>query len=159
MTSRHASTRVAFITGGNSGIGLAIALALARAGMDVAIFARRADRNAAARALIEAEGVRCLPITGDVTDEAAVRQAIVQTVETLGGLHYGVNNAGAMQPVTALSDLPVEEYTRQFDVNVKGVFLGTRHMIRAMANNGGGAICNIASTGGLIPRAGQVAYA
>jgi NAD(P)-dependent dehydrogenase (short-subunit alcohol dehydrogenase family) len=151
--------RTFFVTGANSGIGLATALRFARERANIAIFARRADQNEKARLLIEAQGAPCLSITGDVTDETSFRDAIVATVRRFGGLHYGFNNAGAAQSVTPLVDLSMDEFERLMNVNVKGTFLGLKYMIPAIKASNGGAICNNASAAGLIPSAFQVAYA
>ncbi len=151
--------RTFFVTGANSGIGLATALRFARERANIAIFARRADQNEQARQLIEAQGASCLALAGDVTDEVSFRDAIAATVRRFGGLHYGFNNAGAAQSVTELVDLSVEEFERLMNVNVKGTFLGLKYMIPAIKASNGGAICNNASAAGLIPSALQVAYA
>src|ERR1700761_1057721 len=126
------SGRTCFVTGANSGIGLATALRFAREGANIAIFARRAGPNEQARALIEACGVECLALTGDVTDEASVRDAIAATVRRFGGLHYGFNNAGASQTVRPLVDLPLDEFEHLMNVNVRGTFLGLKYMIPAI---------------------------
>ena len=77
--------RTVFVTGANSGIGLATALRFAAEGANVAIFARRASQNEKARELIEATGTSCLALTGDVTDESSVRDAVAATVSRFGG--------------------------------------------------------------------------
>jgi NAD(P)-dependent dehydrogenase (short-subunit alcohol dehydrogenase family) len=151
--------RTCFVSGANSGIGLATALRFAREGANVAIFARRARENQEARQLIESQGVQCLALTGDVTEESSFRDAIAATVDRFGGLHYGFNNAGASQSVTPLVDLSLEEFERIMSVNVRGTFLGLKYMIPAIKASQGGAICNCASAAGLIPSAFQVAYA
>lgn len=151
--------KVFFATGANSGIGLATTLRFAREGAAVAILARRADANAAARAAIEALGAPCLTIQGDATDEATMRDAVKRTVRQFGALHYGFNCAGAAQSVTPLVKLRIDEYQRLMDVNVRSTFLGLKHMIPAIKAAGGGAICNCASTAGMIPSAQQVVYA
>ena len=151
--------RTFFVTGANSGIGLATALRFAREGANIAIYARRAPQNEEARHLIEGAGAPCLALTGDVTNEAAFRDAIAATVRHFGGLHYGFNNAGASQSVTPLVDLSLEEFERLMSVNVRGTFLGLKYMIPAIVASQGGAICNNASAAGLIPSAFQVAYA
>ncbi|MDX2276917.1 MAG: SDR family oxidoreductase [Hyphomonadaceae bacterium] len=148
-----------FVTGGNSGIGLAGALRFAREGANITIFARRAESNAEARALVEAQGVRCLTFVGDVGDEAALRDAVVGAVKGFGGLHYALNAAGAMQSVTPLTDLTAEEFETIFSANARGTFLSMKHQIPAIRDSGGGAICNCASTAGIVPSAFQVAYA
>lgn len=151
--------RKLFVTGGNSGIGLAVALRFAREGADVAILARRADRNAAAKALIESEGHRCLTFETDVTGEFGMREAIARTVREWGALHYAFNAAGAAQSLTPLTDLSLEEFEKLMAVNVRGTFLALKYEIPAIRAAGGGAICNCASAAGLIPSAFQVAYA
>jgi NAD(P)-dependent dehydrogenase (short-subunit alcohol dehydrogenase family) len=151
--------RTFFVSGANSGIGLATALRFAREGANVAIFARRAHENEQARQQIEAQGAVCLSLNGDVTDETSFRDAIAATVRRFGGVHYGFNNAGASQSVTPLVDLSIEEFERLMNVNVRGTFLGLKYMIPAIKASQGGAICNCASAAGLIPSALQVAYA
>jgi NAD(P)-dependent dehydrogenase (short-subunit alcohol dehydrogenase family) len=151
--------RTFFVSGANSGIGLATALLFAKEGANVAIFARRAHENEQARQQIEGQGVACLSLNGDVTDEASFRDAIAATVRHFGALHYGFNNAGASQSVTPLVDLTIEEFERLMNVNVRGTFLGLKYMIPAIKASKGGAICNSASAAGLIPSAFQVAYA
>jgi len=151
--------KACFITGGNTGIGLATALEFAHAGADVAILSRRTDRNEAARAEIEAQGVRCLAITGDVTDEGVIRDAIARTSDTFGGLHYAFNNAGADQRPVRLPELSEADYALQMDVNVKGVFFGMKYQIPAIIASGGGAICNNASAAGLVGTPFQALYA
>jgi NAD(P)-dependent dehydrogenase (short-subunit alcohol dehydrogenase family) len=151
--------RTFFVSGANSGIGLATALRFAREGANVAIFARRAHQNEQARQQIEAQGAACLSLNGDVTDETSFRDAIAATVRRFGGVHYGFNSAGASQSVTPLVDLSVEEFERLMNVNVRGTFLGLKYMIPAIKASQGGAICNCASAAGLIPSPLQVAYA
>ena len=148
-----------FVTGGNSGIGLATALRFAREGADIAVFARRGDANAQARAQIELLGVRCLAMTGDVTVEADVERAVAATRKAFGRIDFAFNCAGLNQSVTALDKLSLQEFTALMDVNARGTFLAMKHQIPAMRQAGGGAICNCASAAGLIPSALQVAYA
>jgi len=151
--------RTVFVTGANSGIGLATALRFAAEGANVAIFARRESQNQKARELIEVKGASCLALTGDVTDESSVRDAIAATVSRFGGLHYGFNNAGASQTLTPLVDLTLAEFEHLMNINVRGTFLGLKYMIPQIKAAGGGAICNCASVAGLMPSAMQVAYA
>jgi len=151
--------RSLFVTGGNSGIGLATALRFAREGADIVILARRAEANAAARAAIEALDVRCLTISGDVTDEGDVAAAVGAAVDAFGRIDFAFNCAGLNQSVTPLEALELDEFTRLMDVNARGTFLAMKHQIAAMRAAGGGAICNCASAAGLIPSALQVGYA
>jgi NAD(P)-dependent dehydrogenase (short-subunit alcohol dehydrogenase family) len=151
--------RSLFVTGGNSGIGLATALRFAREGADIAIFSRRAEANANAAAMVEALGVRCVAITGDATDEGAVQAAVARAVAAFGGLDYAFNCAGLSQSVTPIEALGAAEFAALMDVNARGTFFAMKHQIPAMRRRGGGAICNCASAAGLIPSAMQVAYA
>jgi NAD(P)-dependent dehydrogenase (short-subunit alcohol dehydrogenase family) len=150
--------KTVFITGGNCGIGLAAALLFAERGTNVVIFARNEDRNAQASAEIEAKGAHCLAITGDVTDEAQVEDAIARAVDRFGGLHYAFNNAGVSQPARSLPTLDLAVYAEQMDVNVKGTFLCMKYEIPVILASGGGAICNNASASGLVATAGQALY-
>ena len=148
-----------FVTGGNSGIGLATALRFAREGADIAILARRSDRNEQAKAEVEALGARCMTIAGDVTSEADVKGAVDAMVAAFGGMDFAFNCAGLNQSVTPLETLSLEEFCAQMDVNARGTFLSMKYQIPVMRAQGGGAICNCASAAGLIPSALQVAYA
>ncbi len=154
-----ASRKRVFMTGANSGIGLATAKRFAREGIDVAIFARREDRNAEAKTAIDALGVRCLTFAGDVTSEASVRDAVAATADAWGGFDYAFNCAGLAQSLTPLAELSLDEFTRLHDVNARGTFLAMQHQIPVMRAGGGGAICNCASAAGLIVSANQAAYA
>ena len=142
--------KVAFITGGNAGIGLAAALAFAREGSNVAIFSRRETENKEAQSRIEAEGVRCFAFHGDITQESQVIQALSETVEKLGGLHFAFNNAGVEQAPTPLQEQSEEDYQRIMDVNVKGVWLCMKHQAPLIYQSGGGCIVNNSSIMGHI---------
>lgn len=95
----------------------------------------------------------------DVTDDAAVKAHIERAVAEFGGLDIALNNAGIGNGVVALPDIPLEDYDRVMNVNAKGVFIGMRHQIPAMAARGGGAICNTASAAGLVGSGFLSAYA
>jgi len=159
MAEKNLSGKTLFVTGGNTGIGLATALLFAAHGADIAIYARRAESNARAKAEVEARGVRCLTFTGDVTDESQLQAALAGTAEALGGLHYAFNNAGADQRAVLTADLTIADYQQQMDVNVLGTFLGIKHQIPLILASGGGAIVNNASAAGLIGTPFQALYA
>lgn len=146
------------ITGGNAGIGLATALRFARGGVNVTIVGRRDAANQAARRQIEALGVKCLALAGDVTDEAFMRSTVTSVAEQLGGLHYAFNNAGVEQVPGPLAEQTIADYRRIIDVNVMGVWLAMREEIPVIINSGGGAIVNTASVAGLIGMAGVPLY-
>ena len=92
------SGRVAVVTGGNGGIGLGMARGLARAGADIAIWARNGDKNADAKRELEALGNRVLALRCDVSSEADISAAMAETLETLGQVDVCVANAGYGAP-------------------------------------------------------------
>jgi NAD(P)-dependent dehydrogenase (short-subunit alcohol dehydrogenase family) len=148
--SKPLLNQVLFVTGGNSGIGLATALLFARKGADVAIVGRSADKNAAASARIAGEGVRCLSFACDVTDRDRMGDALDSTVEQFGRLDYAFNNAGIPQYTTPLLDQRCEEFQRIMDINVRGTWLSMQLEIEHMLRLGKGVIVNTASQAGLV---------
>ncbi len=115
--------KVALITGGDSGIGRAVAVLFAREGADVAVVYLNEHNDARkTEELIRAEGRRCLLISGDVGAPAFCKQAVEQTVRELGGLNVLVNNAAEQHPVEKLEDIPVDQIERTFRTNIFGYF-------------------------------------
>ena len=124
--------RRALSTGGDSGIGAAVAIAFAREGADVAIH-HLPDEEPDARAvaeIIEREGRTAALIPGDLTDRAFCESLADTAVERLGGLDILVNNAGKQVVAPALEDLPDEQLTDTFEVNIVGMFRVTRAALR-----------------------------
>lgn len=148
--------KVAFVTGANSGLGRAVALALRDAGALVAIGGRRADRNAH---VLESLGPSAAAFELDVADEASVERAVAGTVEKFGRLDILVNNAGVGQRASVM-DLDRATWQHVIDTNLTGAFLCTKHAARRMKAQGGGKIINVSSIYGLVaPSQGlQVAY-
>lgn len=111
--------KVALITGGDSGIGRAVAVHFAREGADVAItYMLREEQDAyETRQLVEAEGRRCLTLPGDLRDHDFCKNIVSQTVEELGGLNVLVNNAAEQFPSTDVAELPYEQFEDTFQVN------------------------------------------
>jgi NAD(P)-dependent dehydrogenase (short-subunit alcohol dehydrogenase family) len=120
--------QVALISGGDSGIGRAVAVAMAREGADVAIvyLDEHDDAQETAR-LVEAEGRRALQIAGDIGSQRFCRDAVAQTVEELGGLDILVNNAAEQHAVAGLEELSEAQLEQTFRTNVFGFF----HMTKA----------------------------
>jgi NAD(P)-dependent dehydrogenase (short-subunit alcohol dehydrogenase family) len=148
--------RVALITGGASGIGLATARRLLDTGWKVACVDR--DRDALAglgKTLGSPERVFISEL--DVTDESAVQGTMAKAVAALGGLHGVLNSAGIAADIPAL-DTPVDLMRKILDVNVVGTFIVARAAARLMKDAGGGAIVNIASIAGLRGSKGRSAY-
>ena len=150
--------RRALVTGGNRGIGRAIAETLADAGADVAVFARSADSVAEAAAAIEAKGVRALALTGDVGRPADVERAWGELQAAFDGLDILVNNAGITRDNLLLRMKP-EEWTQVLDVNLSGAFHWCRMAIKPMIRQRWGRIVNVSSLVGLTGNPGQANYA
>src|SRR3972149_1049716 len=140
--------KVALVTGGASGIGRATALLFAGEGAKVAVMDLNGrDGRAGVRAMRE-EGGDAVFVKGDVSREGDCRSAVRKTVEALGGLDILFNNAGIIRRASGV-DTTEEEWDRVMAVNVRSVFLLSKHAIPVMARAGGGVIINTASGWGL----------
>jgi NAD(P)-dependent dehydrogenase (short-subunit alcohol dehydrogenase family) len=152
----EAANRVALVTGGASGIGLATAKLLLKSGWHVAVVDRdEATLEPARKELGTAKGVLLTPL--DVTDDAAAGRVVAQVAEALGGLDGVVNSAGIAADVHTL-DTPVDLFRKILDVNVVGTFIVARAAARIMKDTGGGAIVNLASVSGVRGSKGRSAY-
>jgi NAD(P)-dependent dehydrogenase (short-subunit alcohol dehydrogenase family) len=119
--------KAALVTGGDSGIGRAVAIAFAREGADVAIAYLEEHVDAEeTRRLVEAEGRRCLSLAGDVGDDAFCKEAVAKTVEAFGRLDVVVNNAAEQHVDTTLEDLSSEQLERTFRTNIFAMFYLTK---------------------------------
>ena len=138
------SGRVALITGGNGGIGLAIAKALASAGADILIAGRNAEKNVAAAAQVAELDVRVETLQVDVTNEAACQAMVATTIASLGRLDILVNNAGislAGRP----ESLSLERFRAVLDTNLTSTFVCAQAAYPAMKAQGSGKVINIGS--------------
>jgi NAD(P)-dependent dehydrogenase (short-subunit alcohol dehydrogenase family) len=134
------SGRVALVTGGNSGIGLGMARAMAAAGADIAIWGTNATKNAAAEAELKKSRRKVLALTCDVSDETAVEAAFAETVGTLGRVDGCFANAGVSGRggTRTFADMSSEEWRRVLKVNLDGAFFTFRAAARHMVGRGGG---------------------
>lgn len=148
---------VALVTGGNSGIGRASAEAMAREGARVAVAARDQKRSEETVAAIRDAGGDAIAVPLDVTREAQVRRAVKKTLAAFGKITVLFNNAGVFLKGTVL-DIPIADWDRVMDVNLKGTFLCSRHVIPAMMDAGGGSIINCSSVSAVVGNAGGSAY-
>jgi len=134
----------AIVTGGNRGIGYAIAEGLAEVGANVVVANRDAEAGrAAADDIADATGAETLAVPADVTDEAAVEALVAETVETFDGLDILVNNAGTSSTDPA-EEMAAEEFRRTLEINTTGAFLCAKHAAREMKEDGG-SIVNVSS--------------
>ena len=133
--------KVALVTGGNSGIGLGMAHAMAEAGADVAIWGTNAEKNEAARAQLAATGRKVLALQCDVGDEAAVERAFAETVKELGRVDGCFANAGVSgRGQKSFLDMSTEEWNRVLRVNLHGAFYTFRTAAKHMVERGGGGV-------------------
>lgn len=140
--------RKALITGGDSGIGRAVAVAFAKEGADVAIAYLSEDADAEHTAkLVEAAGRRCVTIRGDLSEEDRCTAAVERTVSALGGLDVLVNNVAYQEPVSDLTELTTEQLDHTFKVNIYSYFWTTKAALPHLPD--GGAIINTGSINGL----------
>lgn len=139
---------VGLITGGDSGIGRAVAVLYAREGADVAIVYLSEDSDAEeTRAAVEAEGRRALLIPGDVTDPAFCRKAVSRTVGEFGRLDILVNNAAFQEHASSLEDVTEEQLDRTFKTNIYGYFYMARAALPHLKE--GSSIINSGSVTGI----------
>ncbi|NWL89806.1 NAD(P)-dependent oxidoreductase [Paenibacillus sp. 79R4] len=136
--------KVALITGADSGIGRAVAVAYAKEGADIAVVYLSEHEDAAkTKREVEQEGRKCLLIPGDIGNESFAKQAVQQTVEQLGGLDILVNNAGEQHPQQDIAAITSQQLEKTFRTNVFGMFYLTQAALPHMKK--GSAIINTAS--------------
>ncbi|MFD2417161.1 SDR family oxidoreductase [Amycolatopsis pigmentata] len=138
----------ALITGGDSGIGRAVAVGFAKEGADIAISYLEEHEDAEHTAeLVRKTGRQCVLLPGDLGDAEQCRQVVDRTVEALGGLDLLVNNVATQQQLDSFEELTEEQWLRTFDVNIHSYFRVTRHALPHLGE--GSAIINTASVNGL----------
>jgi NAD(P)-dependent dehydrogenase (short-subunit alcohol dehydrogenase family) len=143
--------RTAVITGASRGIGAALAKEWARQGLRLGLFARSAP------VLPECDAVVSARV--DVTDEKALADFVARVEDRFGAIDCWVNNAGVLEPMAMLRDVEVAEFRRHLDVNLTGVFLGTRAYVRHLRARGrGGVLLNVSSGAAQNAYAGWSAY-
>ena len=138
--------RVAIVTGASSGLGVAFAQALAEAGADVALGARRVERLKETAQLVESAGRKALPVETDVTDPEHCERLVAETMERFGRVDILVNNAGVGTAVPATRETP-EQFRKVIDLNLNGSYWMAQACGRVMEP--GSAIVNISSIVGL----------
>jgi glucose 1-dehydrogenase len=151
--------KVAIVTGGNSGIGRAISLELAKEGAAVTINYRRNEREAnEVRQLIEKAGGKALVVQGNVASLADLQNLVDRTVETFGRLDIMINNAG-LETRTSVLDSTEQDFDTVIAVDLKGPFFGTQLAAKQMIKQGqGGRVINISSVHEDWPMPGNTPY-
>ena len=139
------SGRVAVVTGGNGGIGRAIALGFARAGASVAVLARNKQKNHAIAAELQASGARSLVLQLDVTDRAALAPAMAQVESQLGPIDILVNNAGVANASGGVLHETAQTWDTTLETHLNACFLLSQWAARSMVSRKRGKIINLAS--------------
>jgi len=150
-------TRRAFVTGGGSGMGRAIAMRLAREGAAVAVTDARGDAARAVREEIEAEGGRALAERCDVADEPSVSRAVGNAAAAFGGLDIVVACAGIAHPASTHA-MSLDAWDTMLRINLTGVFLTIKHTIPLLIAAGGGSLVTIGSVASLVAAGQASAY-
>ena len=141
--------KVAIVTGGAGGMGRAISSLLTREGAKVVVTDINEVNGKEVVEAIRHDGGEAVFVKHDVTSEQDWSKLIEKTLAEFGKLDILVNNAGVML-VKEIKDISLEEWRQLMSVNLDGVFLGTKHGIRAMRGNGGGSIINMSSVAGIV---------
>jgi len=149
--------RVAIITGAGAGIGRSTALLFAKEGAKVVVADCDSGRGAETVSIIRQDGGEATFIQVDVSKAANVEKMVKTTVGRYGKLDILINNAGIYAQANVM-EAAEEEWDRILDVNLKGVFLCSKHCIPEMITGGGGSIVNIGSEAGIVGIKNQVAY-
>lgn len=138
------NSKVALITGGDSGIGRAVAVYFAKEGADIAIIYLNEHEDAdETKRLVEAEGRRFVAIPGDIGDEQFCKQAVEQVIQQLGKLDILINNAAEQHPQESIEDISAEQLERTFRTNIFGMFFMTKFALPHLQP--GSAIVNTTS--------------
>src|SRR6476659_118912 len=152
------SGKVALVTGGGNGIGRAACVAFARKGAQVVAVDRDGAAAEATAGIVRQSGGDATAVTADVTKSAEVKTYVKAAIDKYGRIDCFFNNAGIEGKVAPIVDYDEAVFDAVIGVNVKGVFLGLKHVLPEMIRQGGGAIVNTASVAGLVGTPGMPAY-
>ena len=150
--------QVALVTGAGAGMGLDTARAFAASGAAVVLADVDEEALRAATDELTASGYQALAVSCDVSDEDQAAALVERTVDGFGRLDFAFNNAGIQAPPTDAADEPAETFDRVNAINLRGVWACMKHELRQMRAQGGGAIVNCSSLGGLVGNPGRASY-
>ena len=151
MTIESLDGKVAFISGASRGVGAGLAERFAEGGLRLVLCSRTSPALAASETVIAA----CL----DVRDEKALEALVGQAEERFGAIDLWVNNAGVLEPIQPVRDVSLEDFREHIDINLTGVFVGTRTYVRHLRRlQKGGVLINVSSGASWNPYAGWGAY-
>ena len=150
--------KVALITGGGGGIGRATALAFAKAGAKVVVVDRDMAAGEATAGIIKQQGGEAKFVAADVTKSADVASYVKETLDTYGRVDCFFNNAGIEGGLAHTADYDEAMFDQVIGVNIKGVFLGLRHVLPVLLKQKSGSVVNTASVAGLVATPGMPAY-
>ena len=151
--------KVAIVTGASTGMGRAIAIAMAAQGAELGLIARHSGRLEETASLVKTQEGQVLTFAGDVADNELAKQVVSRMIEGFGRIDILVNNAGTNTFHRNLADMSVADWNSVFSTNITGVFLFTRHVLPHMRKARKGQIINVSSAAGLAPSApAGVAY-
>jgi NAD(P)-dependent dehydrogenase (short-subunit alcohol dehydrogenase family) len=150
--------KVALVTGGGNGIGRATCVAFARLGAKVVVVDRDGAGAEATAGIIRQNGGNATAVTADVTKSEDVRSYVKAALAAYGRIDCFFNNAGIEGRLAPTAEYDEALFDAVIGVNVKGVFLGLRHVLPEMIRQGGGAVVNTASVAGLVATPGMSAY-
>ena len=158
MYDGYFNGKVALVTGGAMGMGLAAVEAYAREGASVVLSDANAEAGSAAIETLTEDGHEVTFVPCDVTVEAEVKALVEATVERYGRLDAAFNNAGIITPPAELPDVSSEDYQKTMAVNLDGVWFCMKYELAQMRQQGFGAIVNNSSLGGLLGNPGRAPY-
>jgi NAD(P)-dependent dehydrogenase (short-subunit alcohol dehydrogenase family) len=150
--------KVALVTGGGNGIGRATSVAFARHGAKVVVVDRDSAGAQATVGIIHQNGGEAIAVTADVVKSEDVKAYVKAAIETFGRIDCFFNNAGIEGKLAPTAEYDEAVFDAVIGVNVKGVFLGLRHVLPEMIRQGSGAVVNTASVAGLVATPAMPAY-
>ncbi|MDQ6597978.1 glucose 1-dehydrogenase [Bacillus salipaludis] len=152
------TNKIAVITGAGSGIGRASSLKLAAEGAKVVLVDFNKETGEETLQLIKAQGGEGIFVSADVSKSEDVQNYVNKAVETYGRIDIFFNNAGVIQKFAPFTTVEESEFDRIMAINVKGVFLGLKYVLKVMDEQGSGSVINTASTAGIRPEHSVAVY-